>query len=94
MLGACSTRSTTSPDGAPGDANQTGAQKLNHLVVIVLENWSFDSLYGEFPGADGLANVGAGSAQVDATGTPYDTLPQNETHLPQTLPNAPFALDA
>ena len=25
---------------------------------------------------------------------PYDTLPQNETHLPQTLPNAPLRLDA
>jgi phospholipase C len=91
MLAACSTTPKATPDGAPSDANQ---QKLNHLVVIVLENWSFDSLYGEFPGADGLANVGAGSVQVDATGTPYGTLPQNETHLPQTLPNAPFALDA
>jgi acid phosphatase len=70
----------------------TGLDRLDHLVVIVLENWSFDSLYGEMPGADGLAAAGA-PPQVDATGTAYPTLPQTETHVPPTLPNAPFALD-
>jgi phospholipase C len=61
-------------------------------VVIVLEDWSFDSLYGEFPGAEGLPPNP--NPQISLEGTPYATLPQNETHLPQTLPNAPFALDA
>src|SRR5436309_12983747 len=31
--------------------NPVGLNKLNHIVVIVQENWSFDSLYSEFPGA-------------------------------------------
>jgi phospholipase C len=36
---------------------------INHIVVIYQENWSFDSLYGQFPGVDGLADG-------------FDTLPQ------------------
>jgi phospholipase C len=28
---------------------------IKHIVVIYQENWSFDSLYGLFPGANGLA---------------------------------------
>jgi acid phosphatase len=71
----------------------TGLARLNHIVVIVLENWSFDSLYGEMPGASGLAAAASAPPQVDATGTAYAQLPQTETHLPQTLPNGPFALD-
>ncbi|MBV9949505.1 MAG: acid phosphatase [Myxococcales bacterium] len=87
-------------DGGAGDGATTvgqaqGLQKLNHVVVILLENWSFDSLYAEFPGADGLANALAAPPQVDpATGTPYVTLPETEAHLLDAgLPNAPFALD-
>src|SRR5215813_8880159 len=39
--------------------------RIGHLIVIYQENWSFDSLYGQFPGADGLQNG-------------FDTLPQKE----------------
>jgi len=78
-----------------------GIRKLNHVVVIVLENWTFDSLYIEFPGADGLANALKAPPQVDPqTGAPYATLPETEAHLIEAgveggvgLPNAPFALD-
>ncbi len=72
-----------------------GLQKLNHVVVILLENWSFDSLYGEFAGADGLGDAGSAPPQIDpATGLPYASLPQTEAHLlDASLPNAPFALD-
>ncbi len=38
-------------------------QHLNHIIVIYQENWSFDSLYGQFSGANGLQNG-------------FDTLPQ------------------
>jgi acid phosphatase len=92
LVGGCSNNSPkqTGPDAA----GATGLAKINHIVVVVLENWSFDSLYGQFVGADGLANAGSAATQVDATGAPYPTLPQSETHLPQTLANGPFALDA
>ena len=29
---------------------------IKHIIVVYQENWSFDSLYGLFPGANGLAN--------------------------------------
>ena len=38
-------------------AKGAGLERLNHIVVVVLENWSFDSLYGQFPGASGLAQA-------------------------------------
>jgi acid phosphatase len=85
-------------DGAgpqsPDASAPAGLQKLNHVVVIFLENWSFDSLYAEFQGADGLTGAMAAAPQVDpTTGQPFTTLPQTESHMPAGLPNAPFALD-
>ena len=68
--------------------------RLQHLVVIYLENRSFDNLYGEFAGADGLSNAAATSTQVDATGTAFATLPQvSGSPFPATLPNAPFPIE-
>ncbi len=76
--------------------------RMNHLIVIYLENWSFDSLYGRFPGANGIANAGAAARQVDRNGQPYATLPQPidtsrrppgpDPRFPATLPNGPFDL--
>lgn len=57
------------------DAFERGVKKIKHIVVIYQENWSFDSLYGDFPGANGLDNASADSLnQVDRTGTPYSSL--------------------
>ena len=81
-------------DAAPTEGGGPGMQRMNHLVVIVLENWSFDSLYAEFKGAEGLAGALKAPPQIDpSTGNPYPSLPQTESHLPAGLPNAPFALD-
>ena len=30
---------------------------IDHFIVIYQENWSFDALYGSFPGANGIANA-------------------------------------
>src|SRR5215470_13937743 len=83
-------------------AQSSGVQKINHLVVIYQENWSFDSLYGRFPGANGIDNAGAAATQVDKNGEPYTTLPQplNTTfnppvpdpRFPADLANAPFEM--
>src|SRR5881397_2510399 len=54
----------------------TGLDRLQHIVVIYLENRSFDNLYGEFPGADGLQQAANAPKQVDSTGKPYLYLPQ------------------
>ena len=94
LVGACSASSKSTIDATANDTSSAGLERLNHIVVIVLENWSYDSLYGEFLGAEGLVNAKDAPPQIDATGAPYPTLPQTETHLPQTLANAPFALDS
>ena len=75
-------------------------EKINHVIVIYQENWSFDSLYGKFPGANGFQNAGATTRQVDKAGQPYTVLPQPtdttkkpvgpDPRFPATLPVAPF----
>ncbi len=72
-----------------------GLGRLDHLVVIYLENRSFDNLYGEFPGADGLAAASGAPLQVDGTGTPFATLPAvpGMASIPTTLSNAPFNIE-
>jgi phospholipase C len=77
-----------------------GLERINHIIVIYLENRSFDQLYGLFPGADGVANAGAAGTQVDRDGKPYDKLPpvlntnfappQIDGRFPADLPNGPF----
>jgi len=39
---------------------------IDHIVVIYQENWSFDGLYGHFPGADGIAKASAASLSQKA----------------------------
>jgi phospholipase C len=84
----------------PAQAQAGGLQKINHIVVIYQENWSFDSLYGKFPGANGIDNAAATTPQVDKNGEPFDTLPQPlntsfspavpDPRFPTDLPVAPF----
>ncbi len=78
-----------------------GLNKIDHIVVIYLENRSFDHLYGMFPGAEGLARASGAAPQIDTNGKPYDLLPAFKNRaldgtrptldLP-ALPNKPFDL--
>lgn len=77
--------------------------KINHIVVIYLENHGFDNLYGLFPGANGLAQAVSSLPQADLNGTPYAILPpvMNTEHkpaeidkrFPTDLPNQPFPIN-
>ena len=81
-----------------GEASPLG--RIDHILVIYLENWSFDALFGGFPGATGLANAGAAAIQLDKAGKPYETLPPvldtglsppaRDARFPENLPNQPF----
>ncbi len=72
----------------------SGLHRMQHLVVLYLENHSFDNLYGEFPGADGLASARGAAPQVDSFGKPFATLPVAPgSPLPRGLPNRPFCLE-
>src|SRR5690242_7087601 len=79
----------------PGRAGDAGLRRLDHIVVIYLENHSFDNLYGEFPGADGLAAAAGAPLQIDATGGPFATLPAvpGMASIPTTLANQPFSIE-
>lgn len=70
---------------AANSATRALKQRINHIIVIYQENWSFDSLYGQFPGINGLANG-------------FDNLPQRDKaagytnyiyQTPQPLNGAP-----
>src|SRR6266487_4581367 len=81
------------PDGDAA-AQQTGLEKIQHVVVIYQENWSFDGLYGRFPGADGIANAGERIGQMKKDGTPYTTLPQPlDTSKNPPIPDLRFRAD-
>jgi phospholipase C len=91
--------------GDAGDAGDGGGlAKINHFVVIYMENHSFDNLYGEFPGADGLSAVDAAApnvTQLGPDGGAYTTLPFTSADITATpafadasIPNAPFPLES
>jgi len=52
-----------------------GLEKIDHIVVIYLENRSFDNLFGLFPGANGLAKAKKAPLQIDEYGRAYIALP-------------------
>ncbi|GAB3028347.1 acid phosphatase [Niabella terrae] len=75
---------------------EQGIHQINHLVVVYMENHSFDNLYGEFKGADGIKNAQKGHfIQIDENGKPYTYLPEipRNNSFPTNLPNALFNID-
>jgi len=96
-LGTAPALAQTAPVQAP-----KGIGKIEHIVVIYLENHSFDDLFGKFPGANGLSNAGKRAIQVDKDAKPYKTLPpvvdasqqsKPDPRFPTDLPNRPFDLN-
>jgi phospholipase C len=55
--------------------HKPGLERIGHIIVLFLENRSFDHLYGLFPGADGIENSGFAAIQVTAEGRQFITLP-------------------
>ncbi len=76
--------------------------KVRHIIVVYQENWSFDALYGHFPGANGSANASAAALrQVDKSGAPLAAAPlpangkdadPNFADVAPTLPLKPYDL--
>jgi phospholipase C len=81
-------------------AGPEGLKKIDHIVVVYMENRSFDNLYGLFPGANGLSQADGTSLQVDKDGKPYQSLPAvmdtnkkpaaADERFPMDMPNKPF----
>lgn len=73
-----------------------GIHQIKHLVVVYMENRSFDNLYAEFKGANGIKNAKKGNfIQVDEKGIPYKYLPEipRNNSFPTNLPNKLFNID-
>jgi len=71
--------------------------RVRHIIVIYQENWSFDSLYGKFPGANGFAYSFPTIPQIDLNGNPICELPQPignngapDPRFPANLPVLPY----
>jgi len=76
--------------------------KIKYVIIIYPENRSFDSLYGSFPGANGLSNAVNYVQYNRNTGTPLANLIQptlygmsllssgGDGRFPTTLPNQPY----
>ncbi len=56
----------------------TAQSEIHHLIVVIMQNHSFDNLFGTYPGANGLSPTVPGYSQVDASGA---------TITPTLLPN-------
>lgn len=73
--------------------------KIDHIIVVYLENRSFDNLFRGFEGADTSDNPANPYAlQRDRNGSLLPTLPMGEKSVqlgfPDHVPNGPFLLDA
>jgi phospholipase C len=96
----CSQLQAQSP-GKQGMKLDSLRHKIQHIIVIYQENWSFDGLYGKFPGCNNLDNAGH-IAQVDKQGNRIELLPNpirqlgslilNEDKFPKPLPAQPYDL--
>ena len=99
LLGAGHAVTSLADPAAPGRLS-----RLENIVVIYLENHSFDNLYGLFPDADGLAGAAReNTLQTDRQGRPFAVLPRvmstwtqpptPDPRFPERLPNRPFGID-
>jgi phospholipase C len=81
-----------------------GLEQIEHIVVLYLENRSFDNMYGLFPGASGLADAWRAPPQADAvTGEVLAALPAVvnpkmgpngiDARFPSSFPNKPWLID-
>lgn len=73
LLSSCTgIRSTpdtnTDSDRQPPPPTEIPRSPIRHLIVIVLQNRSFDHLFGTFPGVDGARPGVPGYSQLDANG--------------------------
>ena len=78
---ACASSTSETPIVTQAAVTQPGPARISpqdfpvdHIVVLVLENHTFDALYGTFPGANGLDAPGAVIAQTDENDADYVTL--------------------
>ena len=70
-VSAAAASHSPAPESVRDELNQ-----IEHVIVIYLENHTFDNLYGLFPGANGLLPSEARIPQITRDGQLYAALPQ------------------
>lgn len=56
------------PSPSPTPAPTPAVGSISNIIVIVMQNRSFDNIFGTFPGAEGIQPGVPGFSQVDANG--------------------------
>ncbi|QES90854.1 alkaline phosphatase family protein [Rhizosphaericola mali] len=80
----------------PNSEYEQKIKKIKHIVVIYMENHSFDNLYGQFKGANGISNATQENIiQLDENGKPYQYLPAIplSSVFPTNMTNGLFNID-
>jgi phospholipase C len=74
--------SSPSPAATPPPAPSSQSVPIKNVIVVIMQNRSFDHLFGTYPGANGISPGVAGFTEKDATGA---------TVTPQLLTNLAVA---
>jgi phospholipase C len=74
---------TSTGSGLHAAGTPTGIQKIQHIVVIMQENRSFDSYFGTYPGADGIPGLAGNPGSVPCLPVPKQACmrPYHDTSL-------------
>ncbi len=81
-LSACGSASTPTPPSQPVIA--AGLNQIQHIVIIVKENRTFDNYFGTFPGADGATSGIISNGRVISLGHESDRTPRDPGHTWQS----------
>ena len=90
LLRPSAARGQSERDGSPHSRATNDSSVLQHFVLIVKENRSFDQYFGTFPGAEGTTTGTISTGQVVALGHTPDAMPRNVAY---NWDNALLAMD-
>ena len=84
IVGCGGVSKTSSPTPTP---TPVGQNQIKNVIVVIMQNRSFDHLFGAFPGANGIQPGVPGFSQTDSTGkvvTPMLLTATSTSDLPHT----------
>jgi phospholipase C len=70
------------PNSPPDPATTPTSGTFQHIIVVIMQNRSFDHLFGTFPGANGIASGVPGFKQVSAAGNTVTPFFQTNLGIP------------
>jgi phospholipase C len=85
------------PPPVPTPSSQVPRSPINHLLVVTMQNASFDHLFGTYPGANGLDPSAPSYQQVDQAGKtikPYLLTDMNPPGINHTATSYQIAYDS